>query len=233
VPGTFEPRTVDVGGVAYRYQVWLPPHLPARPGPVILFLHGAGERGDDGGAQTRVGLGPALERDPARWPLLAVFPQCRREVGWRGPMLRQALAALDETVLEFGCDPARQYLTGISMGAFGSWRLALETPDRFAAIVPVCGGLDAPPAVLYRAGGHAGMEPYDASAQLLRGLPAWVFHGAADGVIPVEESRRVVDVLRAAGADVRYTEYPGAGHNSWDQAYSEPDLPSWLLGRKR
>ena len=94
MPGTFEPRAVSVGGVAYRYQVWLPPQRPVEPGPVILFLHGAGERGDDGGAQTHVGLGPALERDAARWPFIAVFPQCRINVGWRGPMLRQALAAL-------------------------------------------------------------------------------------------------------------------------------------------
>ena len=233
MPGTFEPRAVSVGGVAYRYQVWLPPQRPVEPGPVILFLHGAGERGDDGGAQTHVGLGPALERDAARWPFIAVFPQCRINVGWRGPMLRQALAALDATLVELNCDPARQHLTGISMGAFGCWRMALEEPDRFAAIVPVCGGLDAPPAALYRTGRHAGVEPYEAAAQLLRALPARVFHGAADRVIPVEESRKVVEVLRAAGAEVHYTEYPGVGHNSWDLAYEEPELPGWLLSRKR
>ncbi|HEX9107995.1 MAG TPA: hypothetical protein VF832_12220, partial [Longimicrobiales bacterium] len=134
---------------------------------------------------------------------------------------------------EFGCDASRQYLSSISMGAFGSWRLVLEEPSRFAAIAPVCGGLDAPPAALYREGVHPGTDPYEAAADLLRGLPAWVFHGSADRVIPVDESRRVVEALRSAGSDVRYTEYPGVGHHSWDRAYAEPDLPEWLLGCRR
>lgn len=233
MPGRFEPRAVEVGGVAYRYQVWVPPDAPPARGPVALFLHGAGERGDDGVAQTRVGLGPALERDPGRWPLFVVFPQCRGNVGWRGIMLRQAIAALHETILEFACDASREYLTGISMGAFGSWRLALDRPDRFAAIVPVCGGLDASPTALYHAGQGASVQPHEAAANLLHNLPAWVFHGAEDRVIPVEESRRMVDALRAAGGDVRYTEYPGVGHNSWDRAYADPGLPEWLLGKHR
>ncbi len=230
---TFHERAVVVEGVSYRYQLWLPHGWSAaREWPVILFLHGAGERGDDGSRQIRVGLGPALRQHPARWPMLAVFPQSRPGVGWRGPMLRQALAALDAVTLEFWADPRRQYLSGSSMGGYGSWRLALDAPDRFAALVPICGGLDASPEAILRGGGDPS-EPQAAAAGILADLPVWIFHGAADDVIPVSESRVMVDALRAVGADVRYTEYPCVGHNSWDRAFDEPALPEWLLVQER
>lgn len=224
----FLPRTLDVDGVAYRYQVWLPPdYTEAREWPLLLFLHGAVERGDDGVRQTTVGLGPALLRDPERWPLVVVFPQCREAMDWRGPMLRQALGALDDATVEFRGDLSRQYLSGISLGGYGAWRLALEQPDRFAALVPVCGGLDAPTA---EAGGET---RWRMAARRIAQVPEWVFHGDLDRVIAADESRRMVKALEEAGADVRYTEYAGVGHNSWDAAYAEPELPEWLLRQRR
>jgi predicted peptidase len=219
----FRERTLTVADVAYAFQVWLPPGWTSEESwPVTLFLHGAGERGDDGVRQTTVGLGPALRRHPRRWRTVVVFPQARGGYGWRGPMLRQALGALDAALLEFRGDPARQCLTGISMGGFGTWRLALENPDRFAALVPICGGVDLPPGVLAGAG-----------AGVLASVPTWIFHGRDDPTIPVEESRVIFEALRRAGADPRYTEYPGVAHNSWDLAYEEPRLPEWLLQQHR
>ncbi len=231
--GAFEQRVVVVDDVAYRYALWRPPGWSAdRAWPILLFLHGAGERGDDGVRPTRVGLGPALRAHPERWPVLAVFPQARDGHGWRGVMLRQALAALDAVLLDGHGDADRQYLTGISMGGYGSWRLALDAPDRFAALVPLCGGLDAAPEAIRRAGGDPA-APHASVARILAETPIWIFHGAADVVIPVSESREMADALREAGGDVRYTEYPGVGHDSWDAAYADPELPAWLLAQER
>jgi len=241
VDGGFQPRTLELAGGACAWQAWLPPGWsPGHSWPVILFLHGARERGDDGVRPTTVGLGPALLEDPGRWPAVVVFPQARDGFGWRGPMLRRALAALDDALLQLAGDPARQYLSGISMGAYGSWRLALENPERFAALVPICGGLDAPPSALARAAGDdassdrpPAADPHAAAARILRELPTWIFHGDADGVIPVGESRTLVEAFRRAGAPVRYTEYRGVAHNSWDAAYSEKALTDWLFAQKR
>ncbi len=225
-------RFVEIDGLTFAYRVWLPAGWSReRPWPVILFLHGAGECGDDGILQTTVGLGPALLAHPERWPAVAVFPQCRPRVGWRGAMLRQAVAALDASIREFRGDVARQYLTGISMGGYGTWRLALDHPTRFAALVPVCGGLDVSAAALEYLSPPA--EPHAAAAMLLRATPTWLFHGAVDRVIPVEESRVMVEALRRAGGNVRYTEFPGVGHDSWTPAYDEPALPEWMLAQTR
>lgn len=215
----FERREVTVQGTRTIYRVYVPPDV-AGPLPVILFLHGAGESGTDGLAQTTVGLGPALQRNPVA--ALCVFPQASRGYGWRGFNLAAAVAALDEVEREYDVDRERITVTGISMGGYGAWLLALQSPERFSAIVPVCGGLD----------GTARLTHEQAAARLAH-LPHWVFHGEADNIIPVEESRVMVDALRAAGADVRYTEYPRVRHNSWDRAYAEPELFPWLTRATR
>jgi predicted peptidase len=233
----FLDRAVTFGARTWRYQVYLPADFDrSRSWPVVLFLHGAGERGDDGMRATSVGLAGSIRWDRARAPLVAVFPQCPADSTWLGEPGGAALAALDRTVEEFGCDPDRVYLTGLSLGGYGTWQLAFEHPGRFAALVPVCGGLRAHPGTatvhaLPDVRGEA--DPYAAVAARLHGVPVWVFHGAKDPVIPVEESRRMAAALRAVGADVRYTEYPEAGHSCWDQAYSERELWKWLLERKR
>jgi predicted peptidase len=215
----FRARQVVVDGVLTTYRVYEPGTTTVSR-PVILFLHGAGESGADGLAQTTVGLGPAIVREPERFPALVVFPQASRGYGWSGFNLAAAVAALDAVEAEYETDRERVYVTGISMGGYGAWTAALQAPDRFAAIVPVCGGLDVR---------NAGVAGVDAAAQRLAGIPQWVFHGEADDIIPVAESRAMVRALRAAGAEVLYTEYAGVRHNSWDRAYAEPELLPWML----
>ncbi|HEY0159760.1 MAG TPA: prolyl oligopeptidase family serine peptidase [Thermoanaerobaculia bacterium] len=208
----FVPRKIASG----TFQLYLPPDLPSSP-PVVLFLHGAGEGGLDGFLQTTVGLGPAMLKDPTRFPLVGVFPQSPPRIPWRGQSIEHAVRALEATLDELRCDRDRVYLTGISMGGYGTWHLATAQPARFAAIVPICGGSASP----------------ELTAERLADVPAWVFHGDRDNIIPVEESRDVVAALRARGSNVRYTEYRNVRHNSWDPAYAEPELMPWLLAQRR
>jgi predicted peptidase len=229
-------RTVAVDGVTYRYQVFLPANwTPDQKWPIVLFLHGAGERGDDGLAQTDVGLGHALRRFPDRYPAVVVLPQCRNDKFWSEPAMEaQALAALERSSKEFNGDPARTYLTGLSLGGYGTWAIAVHHSGKFAAIAPVCGGVMPPGSArpmlpeLESEGG----DPYVTAAKKVGSTPVWIFHGAADSVVPVAESQKMNAAVKAAGGDVRYTEYPGVNHNSWDKAYAEPEFPKWLLSQK-
>jgi predicted peptidase len=240
----FLDRTITVNGTAYRYQVYIPPAFTAdRRWPVILFLHGAGERGDDGLLQTQVGIGTGIRLGRDRFPAIVVFPQVRQERLWTGEMLDQAVAALDQSLLEFNGDPDRVYLTGISMGGWGTWMLAARLPDRFAAIVPICALVTIPKGRFVSASEReqllrdsaflSGRDPHAALAAAVKHLPVWIFHGSEDKSVSVEESRRMAAALRAAGADVQYTEYEGVGHNSWDKAYAETKLTEWLFGQRR
>lgn len=230
---SFVSRTVTVDGVEHAYRVFVP-QTGRHPLPVILFLHGSGERGDDNRAQIGTGLGPWLRTHADAFPALVVFPQSPRGRSWDGDVARAAMAALDAASREFDGDPRRTYLTGMSRGGYGTWSLALEHPDRFAALAPVCGGITDPP------GRHdlaveavaAAPDPFAAAAQRLRGIPSWIFHGARDDVVPPAQSRRMAEALRDAGADVRYTEFPEANHNSWDPAYATPELWTWLFAQR-
>jgi predicted peptidase len=229
-------RTAVVDGVTYKYQVFVPVNWSKNvKWPVILFLHGYGEEGDDGLLQTEVGLGTAIRRHVDRFPFVVVIPQCRKQDWWTSPAMEaQALKALDQTMKEFKGDPQRVYLTGLSMGGFGTWGFASEHPGKFAAIAPVCGGIrlaHGSEMPKYRDVDDSA-DPYAATAQKLGKTPVWVFHGDADPAVPVTESRKMVEALKAAGGNVRYTEYPGVKHNSWDNAYSEPELFPWLLAQK-
>lgn len=229
----FLDRVLAEGGDSMRYRVYVPAEPTAeRRWPVILFLHGSGEGGTDGRRPTDVGIGHAIRRHPERFPAVVVFPQARRGEPWNGAMAERAMRALDASAGEFSADPERVYLTGISMGGYGAWRLALQHPDRFAALVPICGGLDAPERRSRRGAGDAS-DPFVRAARTLRHLPTWVFHGADDPVIPVTESRLMVDALRREGGNVRYTEYPGVEHGSWDPAYADPALARWLFAQRR
>jgi len=234
----FLDRTVSAGGITYRYQVFVPANFgPHKKWPVILFLHGAGERGDNGLLQTDVGLGHAIRNRPADLPFVVVMPQCRAGRTWIDrDMQAQALAALDDSIKEFKGDGDRVYLTGISMGGYGTWDLAAKYPGWFAALIPICGGIHGPERFpqlhVSLADDPKITDPYAETARRIGKTPVWIFHGMEDDTVPVEESRKMARALEAASGNVRYTEYPGVSHNSWDRAYAEPGLVSWLLQQK-
>jgi predicted peptidase len=229
-------RKVTVEGTDYRFVVYLPPDWTAeRKWPVMLFLHGAGERGDDGLIQSEVGLGGAIRRHVDRYPAVVVMPQCRRNIWWTEPsMMAQALAALDQSVKEFSGDTDRLYLTGLSMGGYGTWGIGAKYPGKFAALAPVCGGIRLPAKVAQQQqqSDNGSTDPYAEAAKKVGGTPVWVFHGGADPTVPVTESRKMVEAIKSASGNVRYTEYEGVGHNSWDKAYNEPEFPTWVLAQR-
>jgi len=232
----FLDRRVTIAGHSYGYQVFVPvAYTPSRRWPVILFLHGGGERGVDGLLQTQVGLGAAVRQNPARFPAIIVFPQAPPESLWTGVAGQAAIAALDRTTQELRTDPSRVYLTGMSIGGNGAWYLAYRYPSRFAALIPVCGWVTH----FGEWTGYAPVTPADSGSPLealarqLRHLPIWIVHGEVDPVVPVEQSRRAAAALKAAGAPVRYLELPGTAHDAWDAAYGSPMLLTWLFSQRR
>lgn len=235
-PGRFVQRDLVQDGRDVRYLVFVPSAAHPRPLPVVLFLHGSGERGSDNQAQAAVGLGPWLRANASRFPALVVFPQAADDGEWAGANARMALAALDAASAEFGGDPDRTYATGMSMGGYGTWELALLEPGRFAALVPVCGGVLAPRTVrpsLHVTAVAGEADPHAALVQRLAHVPAWMFHGARDEAVPPDDDRRLQQLAGAAGADFRYTEYPEGGHNAWDAAYADPAMWAWLFAQRR
>jgi predicted peptidase len=235
----FLDRTVSLQGVMYRYQVFVPDDwTPRQKWPVILFLHGSGERGDDGMDQTDVGIGTAIRSDRGHFQAIVVMPQCRKNTWWtQPPMDDMAMATLQAATREFHGDPQRTYLTGISMGGYGSWHLAEKYPNTFAAMVVICGGIHPPEATLRAHPELAkyapadGPKAYAEAATRVGKIPVWIFHGADDNIVPVVESRRMADAMKAIGAEIHYTEYPGVKHLSWDKAYDEPKLYPWLYSK--
>ncbi|MBN2447161.1 MAG: dienelactone hydrolase family protein [Phycisphaerae bacterium] len=210
----FVARTMHLHDTDYRYTVWIPADYdPAKRWPAILFLHGKGECGTDGELHTTVGLGRAIRANPERFPAIVVMPQMPKEHRWEGDMLDLAEATLDAACQEYNIDPDRITLTGLSLGGFGTWALGARHPERFCALLPVCGGGD------------------PKTATVLAKLPIWCFHGDADPVVPVERSREMVDAITAGGGNVRYSELPGVTHNSWDAAYTDPDVVQWMLSQ--
>jgi predicted peptidase len=233
-------RSVAIDGAEYRYQVYLPrEYITSRSWPVILALHGGGQYGRDGILQTDVGLAAAIRRHPDRFPAVIVFPQSPPggTAGFQGLGERIALAALDRSAAEFHGDRSRTYLTGLSMGGNGAWSLAFRHPERFAALLVVCGfvetftgttsGVHYPPIVA------DGRDPFATIAKQVSRMPVWIFHGEADATVPVAISRRMAAALEAIGADVQYTELPGIGHNAWDNAYDRAEVFTWLFRQRR
>lgn len=228
--GHFVLRSVRVEGVERRYQVWVPPDYQAsRRWPAILFLHGAGERGDDGEQQTKVGLGAALRDGTVDVPAIIVFPQCPSKDRWAGELGQEiAMAALDQTEREFSIDRRRVSLTGLSMGGAGVWVLAVRHPRRWSALAPVCGYVHRPPSV---PGIDApSTEPFTKFALRLPHVPIWIFHGSDDPVVPVTESRSMAAAL---GVRAGYTEFAHTGHNAWDSAYRTTHVVQWLVEQRR
>ncbi len=234
-------RVVRIKGVEYRYQVFVPREFDrAKRWPVIIALHGGGEYGSDGVRQTNVGLAPAIRRNVDRFPAIVLFPQSKADgtPGWQLDGGKAAIAALDQSIKEFNGDRSRVYLTGLSAGGNGSWYLASQYPDRFAAMVVICGFITEfrgrSSNVLYPALAAASApDAYAAIAKRVAAIPIWIFHGDADQSVSVEESRRMAAALKALGADVQYTELPGVGHNAWDPAYDRADVIDWMLKQRR
>jgi len=188
--------------------------------PLMLFLHGAGERGTDIWKVAAHGP-PKRVREHAEFPFIIVSPQCPEAQTWSREVL---LALLDEVAKKYRVDTTRIYVTGLSMGGYGAWDLGLSHPEKFAAIVPICGGGDYITMLL------ASRQ----SLPALQSLPVWAFHGARDPVVPLSETQRVVDFLKKAGVrEVKLTVYPDAEHNSWTQTYDNPELYKWLLQHAR
>jgi len=208
-------KTTTVEGAERTYMVYVPPSYdPAEQWPVVMFLHGAGERGDDGVDQSTVGIGPAIEANPERFPCIVIMPQCPKNIMWTD-RYDEINGALDATLAEYNIDRSRMYLTGLSMGGYGTFMYGADHVDRFAAMAPVCGG------------GRI------TDAAKLAAVPMWVFHGGADPVVTPDKSRTMVEAIKAAGGDIQYTEYEGVGHNSWDNAYGDPELMSWMLSQTK
>jgi predicted peptidase len=200
--------------------------------PLVLFLHGAGERGNDNRKQLLY-LPDVLatEDNRTRYPCYSVAPQCPANMKWvdvpwdvetpttqppiSGPM-KMVLAILDEVLHTWPIDPNRIYLTGLSMGGYGAWDLAMRRPEHFAALAPLCGGGD------------------EAQAAVLKNIPIWAVHGENDASVPIARSRNMIKAIEAAGGKPKYTELAGVGHNCWSRAYApEFGLMDWMFEQKR
>ncbi len=226
-------RRIELNGVTYRFQVYLPEDWKRddnRLWPMILFLHGRGERGSEGMWQTQIGL-PAQVRDhPERWPFVIVMPQCPIPDHWTDPkMLDLAMAALDQEVDEFHGDPDRTYLTGLSLGGYGAWELARLHPRRWAAIAIASGG------IFWSYEPDRWQQSTTLPADYARAIgrtPIWLFHGGDDPVVSPRQSELMFDAFKAVNGSIRLWIYQGIGHDSWSRAYNEPELPRWLLAHK-
>ena len=207
-----------------QYLFYLPQDYQSKKGrprwPLLLFLHGSGERGTH---IQRVAIhGPLkLVRQGKEFPFIIVAPQCPDGQHWENEPL---LKLLDYVTGQYAVDSNRVYLTGLSMGGYGTWRLGLAHPEKFAALVPVCGGANLIDLIL--GAGDKGAA--------LKDLPVWAFHGAKDAAVPLEESERMVKALKKVGAkEVKLTVYPEANHDSWTETYNNPELYEWLLSKSR
>lgn len=203
--------------ITLPYLLYLPENYTSenKSWPLLVFLHGAGERGDSLELIKRHGP-PKLVDEKKDFPFILVSPQCPTDNWWAETYMLEALEGLVAHISKsFRVDADRIYLTGLSMGGFGTWHLATRYPDKFAAIAPICGGGTA----------------YQAA--VLKNIPAWVFHGAKDEVVPLEQSKEMVEALEKAGGIVKFTVYPEAGHDSWTETYANPALYEWFLSQHR
>jgi predicted peptidase len=207
--------------VGYRYLQFLPDSYDrdqSKEWPLILFLHGAGERGDDL-QKVKVHGPPKIVESRPDFPFVVVSPQCPKGVVWDADAL---LAMLDEVIHRLRIDEKRVYVTGLSMGGYGTWNLIGKAPGRFAAAAPICGG------------GNTRDFLLPESKEALQTLPIWVFHGGKDGVVKPDESERLVELFQErVKGDIQLTIYPEAGHDSWTETYNNPKLYEWFLSHSR
>ena len=198
------------GGLTVPYLLFLPAEGTPKP-PLMLFLHGRGESQGPLSIVAKWGP-PRMVARGEKLPYILVSPQCPSETNWSAPAQQAALDELvDHLAKTHAADTRRLYLTGLSMGGYGSWRLAADHPEKFAAVAPICG-----------AGNPADGEK-------LKGIPIWAWHGTEDAAVPFQRSVEMVDAIRkAGGTKVRFTTLEHVGHNSWSAAYATPELFEWF-----
>lgn len=229
----FEARTFsDAAGEKLNYRLLKPlDYNKETKYPLVVFLHGAGERGSDNFKQLVHGMADfASDEAMKKHPAFVIAPQCPDgkqwvNVSWSADShkmpekaaepLQQTIDLVDSLAKEFSIDPNRIYITGLSMGGYGTWDAAQRWPDKFAAAAPVCGGGDAE------------------SVKQIKSLPIWAFHGGADGVVRPKRSRDMIEALKKAGGSPKYTEYKDVGHDSWSATYRNPEFHDWLFAQKR
>ncbi len=218
--GKIESRIVQVDSNDFNYQIYLPPQIQSEKKlPVMIFLHGIGQRGSGGILPTTGTSGAIVRHYFAQVPAIVLLPQCRQGSYWSDPVMDEmVMRSLAQTIEEFGTDERRIYLIGVSMGGYGVWHFAAGYPKKFASLVSLCGGSSS------KTG-----DRFDALARKVGKTPAWLFHGADDRIVPVSESRQIVKALEANGGNVKYNEYAGVGHNVWFNVFGEKDLLPWLL----
>jgi predicted peptidase len=229
----FEPRTyTDAKGEALPYRLLKPENYdPKQKYPLVIFFHGAGERGTDNVAQLKHCVTTFVKPDVrAKHPCFVLVPQCPPnqkwvDMDWSGekgtqpaapsPSMRKALELIEALQKEFSIDAKRLYVSGISMGGYATWDILCRKPEMFAAGIPICGGGD------------------DTKAAAMAKIPVWAFHGDEDKSVKVDRTRAMIHAIKDAGGNPKYTEYKGVGHDSWTKAYAEPELLSWLFAQHR
>ena len=223
-------RSIQLHGFSYRFQVYLPDDWRRDDNklwPIILFLHGRGERGSEGMWQTQVGLPEAVRDHPERWPFVIVMPQCPQGHYWTDTGSQElAMAALDRETVEFRGDPERTYLSGISLGGYGAWELGRLHPHRWAAVAIAAGG------VFWSYAPDRWKLSSTLPAEYARALgrtPVWLFHGTDDYVVLPRQSELMYEAFKAAGGHIRLWIYQGLKHDCWTRAFGEPELPRWML----
>jgi predicted peptidase len=214
-PG-FHVRTLNTEQGTRKYTVYVPAHYDgSREVPAVLFLHGAGERGEDGISPAQVGLGPAILAHPDQYPVIAVFPQARETWAAGSADAAAAIAALEDVLASYKVDRQRIILTGLSMGGRGTWEMAAAYPDRFSAVVPICGP------------GKLDDVPKLATQNI------WAVTGSEERPQTLTNMRELVTALRKAGGHARLSELLSVGHNSWDRAYNNHRLAIWMISQRR
>jgi len=234
--GQFEKKNFEVSaGQVLPYQIMYPKdYKPGKKYPLLVVLHGAGERGDDNEAQMKYGKNVFLDSlNRFNFPAIVIFPQCPKDSYWSSVKINRStvpttflfdysapinwpLQAVIDLVKSIKHDKNRTYIMGLSMGGMGTMEAVSRNPKMFAAASPICGGAD-----------------LSYVAQYVKRVPLWVHHGDIDMVVPVRHSRELVKAVQDQGVEIRYSEYPGVNHNSWENASKQPELLSWIFSHRK
>jgi predicted peptidase len=225
-PEAMEWKAPDGRTVKYRWSAPARPE-PGKTYPLVLFLHGSGERGDDNSAQLKHGVVPIIRNaEKLGMPVFLIAPQCPKDRWWTlrdhdssaddeatHALLDALMALVDHKIQSHAIDPKRFHVTGISMGGYGTWSLLGHAPDRIASAIPICGGGDPQLAAKFK------------------DVPVWAFHGEADEIVPVRRTREMITAIENAGGKPKATYYPRVTHDSWTQTYLDPEVIRWMLAR--